>query len=47
MQARFLVHAAMALVIDLGRMADREDSGADSAYAQACVRKLMRLTVFG
>ena len=47
MQARFLVHAAMALVIDLGRMADRADSGADSAYAQACVRKLMRLTVFG
>jgi AcrR family transcriptional regulator len=45
--ARFLVHAAMALVIDLGRMAHRADSGADSAYAQACVRKLMRLTMFG
>lgn len=44
MQARFLVHAAMALVIDLGRMAARDG---DSAYAQACVRKLMRLTVFG
>ncbi len=43
-QARFLVHAAMALVIDLGRMAAGDE---DSAYAQACVRKLMRLTVFG
>jgi AcrR family transcriptional regulator len=43
-QARFLVHAAMALVIDLGRMAARDE---DPAYAQACVRKLMRLTVFG
>ncbi|OBG30365.1 TetR/AcrR family transcriptional regulator [Mycobacterium sp. E3198] len=42
--ARFLVHAAMALVIDLGRMAA---SDADPSYAQACVRKLMRLTVFG
>lgn len=44
MHARFLVHAAMALVIDLGRMAAADE---DSSYAQACVRKLMRLTVFG
>ncbi|WP_204804384.1 TetR/AcrR family transcriptional regulator [Mycobacterium riyadhense] len=42
-QARFLVHAAMALVVDLGRMASPDDS----AYAQACVRKLMEVTMFG
>lgn len=40
MQARFLVHAAMALVVDLGRMGE-------SAYLQACVRKLMEVTLFG
>ncbi|MDP7722648.1 TetR/AcrR family transcriptional regulator [Mycobacterium sp. TY814] len=39
-QARFLVHAAMALVVDLGRMGE-------SAYLQACVRKLMEITLFG
>jgi len=44
MQARFLVHAAMALVVDLGRMVNYED---ESAYTQACVRKLMELTLFG
>ncbi len=44
MQARFLVHAAMALVVDLGRMGNYGD---ESAYAQACVRKLMELTLFG
>ncbi|ORB63331.1 TetR/AcrR family transcriptional regulator, partial [Mycobacterium shinjukuense] len=33
-QARFLVPAAMALVVDLGRMVSPQDS----AYAQACVR---------
>jgi len=44
MQARFLVHAAMALVVDLGRMVNYEDR---SAYTQACVRKLMELTLFG
>ncbi|AYE94082.1 TetR family transcriptional regulator [Mycobacterium paragordonae] len=38
--ARFLVHAAMALVVDLGRMGE-------SAYLQACVRKLMDVTLFG
>jgi AcrR family transcriptional regulator len=43
MQARFLVHAAMALVVDLGRMASPQDS----AYVQVCVRKLMELTLFG
>jgi AcrR family transcriptional regulator len=46
-RARFLVHAAMALVVDLGRMVDSADSGAESAYTQACVRKLMELTLFG
>ncbi|CAM3239379.1 TetR family transcriptional regulator [Mycobacterium intermedium] len=44
MQARFLVHAAMALVVDLGRMLT--DKG-DSAYMQACVRTLMEVTLFG
>lgn len=43
MQARFLVHAAMALVIDLNRMGGSADSG----YVQACVRKLMEVTLFG
>lgn len=46
-QARFLVHAAMALVVDLGRMESPADSRAQSAYTQACVRKLMELTLFG
>lgn len=44
MQARFLVHAAMALVVDLGRMLTNKD---DSAYMQACVRTLMEVTLFG
>lgn len=43
MQARFLVHAAMALVVDLSRMG----GSADAAYGQACVRKLMEVTLFG
>jgi hypothetical protein len=47
MQARFLVHAAMALVVDLGRMQSSEKSPDESAYTQACVRKLMELTLFG
>jgi AcrR family transcriptional regulator len=47
MQARFLVHAAMALVVDVGRLVHYENSTASSAYPQACVRKLMELTVFG
>ena len=43
-QAGLLVHAAMALVVDLGRMGSYEDR---SAYTQACVRKLMEVTLFG
>ena len=46
-QARFLVHAAMALVVDLGRMGSSEISADQSAYTQACVRKLMEVTLFG
>jgi AcrR family transcriptional regulator len=42
-QARVLVHAAMALVVDVGRLVHYENS----AYSQACVRKLMEATVFG
>jgi len=45
-QARFLVHAAMALVVDLGRMESSAKSGGQSAYTQECVRKLMELTLF-
>jgi AcrR family transcriptional regulator len=45
-QARFLVHAAMAQVVDLGRMVHYEESD-NSAYPQACVRKLMQATLFG
>ena len=47
MQARFLVQAAMALVVDLGRMVEPEVSADRSAYLQACVRKLMEVTLFG
>jgi AcrR family transcriptional regulator len=46
-QAAFLVHAAMALVVDLGRMGSSEMSPDRSAYTQACVRKLMEITLFG
>ncbi|BBZ10840.1 TetR family transcriptional regulator [Mycobacterium branderi] len=46
-QARFLVHAAMALVVDLGRLVHYEDSAEQTAYPQACVRKLMQATLFG
>jgi AcrR family transcriptional regulator len=46
-QAGFLVHAAMALVVDLGRMGSAEISADQSAYTQACVRKLMEVTLFG
>jgi AcrR family transcriptional regulator len=42
-QARFLVHAAMALVVDVGRLVHYDDS----PHSQACVRKLMELTLFG
>lgn len=44
-QARFLVHAAMALVVDIGRLVHYEDSTVP-AYPQACVRKLMELTLW-
>ncbi|WP_253861797.1 TetR/AcrR family transcriptional regulator [Mycobacterium asiaticum] len=47
MQARFLVQAAMALVVDLGRMAEPDLSADRSAHLQACVRKLMEVTLFG
>lgn len=47
MQARFLVHAAMALVVDLGRMVEPGKSGEESTYLQACVRTLMEVTLFG
>lgn len=46
-QARILVHAAMALVVDVGRLVHYEDTGDNSAYPQACVRKLMNATLFG
>jgi AcrR family transcriptional regulator len=47
MQSRILVHAAMALVVDVGRLVHYEHSADNSAYPQACVRKLMEATVFG
>jgi AcrR family transcriptional regulator len=46
-QARFLVYAAMALVVDVGRLVHYENSVNNSAYPQACVRKLMEFTMFG
>jgi AcrR family transcriptional regulator len=46
-QARILVHAAMALVVDVGRLVHYEHPADNSAYPQACVRKLMEVTVFG
>jgi AcrR family transcriptional regulator len=46
-QARILVHAAMALVVDVGRLVHYEHSADNSAYPQACVRKLMGATLFG
>ena len=46
-QARILVHAAMALVVDVGRLVQYEHPADNSAYPQACVRKLMEITVFG
>jgi hypothetical protein len=42
-QARFLVHAAMALVVDVGRLVHYDDS----AQSRSCVRALMELTLFG
>lgn len=46
-RARVLVHAAMALVVDVGRLVHYEHRGDNSAYPQACVRKLMEATLFG
>lgn len=46
-QARIVVHAAMALVVDVGRLVHYEHPAGNSAYPQACVRKLMEATVFG
>ena len=46
-QARTLVHAAMALVVDVGRLVHYEHPADDSAYPQASVRKLMAATLFG
>jgi AcrR family transcriptional regulator len=46
-QARIVVHAAMALVVDVGRLVHYEHPADNSAYPQACVRKLMKATVFG
>ena len=42
-QARFRVHAAMALVVDVGRLVQYDGS----AHSQACVRRLMELTLLG
>ncbi|ORW70630.1 TetR family transcriptional regulator [Mycolicibacter senuensis] len=52
--ARFLVHAAMGLVVDIGRLVryDRPETdsagspAADRAYPQACVRTLMHAVLF-
>lgn len=46
-QARFLVHAAMALVIDVGRLVHYGSGAGDCAHSQACVRRLMELTLLG
>lgn len=46
-QARILVHAATALVVDVGRLVHYEHPADNSAYPQACVRKLMEATLFG
>lgn len=53
--ARFLVHAAMGLVVDIGRLVhyDRPEpntagsAAADRDYPQACVRALMHAVLFG
>jgi AcrR family transcriptional regulator len=42
-QARFVVHAAMALVVDLGRLVHYDNS----AQSLACVRQLMALALLG
>ncbi|MBX7447312.1 TetR/AcrR family transcriptional regulator [Mycolicibacterium sp. 3033] len=42
-EARFVVHAAFTLVVDLGRLADYDDS----AETRTLVRTLLRITLFG
>jgi len=42
-QARFRVHAAMALVVDVGRLVHYDGS----PHSQACVRRLMEITLLG
>ncbi len=42
-QATFAVHAALALVVDLGRLVRYENSG----HSRACVRLLMEMTLLG
>ncbi len=42
-QARFAVHAAFGLVVDLGRLVHHEDT----KYARACVRLMMEHTLLG
>lgn len=46
-QARTAVHAAMALVVDVGRLVHYEHPADNAAYPQACVRKLMAASLFG
>lgn len=45
--AEFLIYAAMALVVDVGRLAHYSSQAGDGAYSQACVRRLMELTLLG
>lgn len=42
-RARFAVHASFALVVDLGRLVQYEDS----AESRACVRRMMEVTLLG
>lgn len=42
-QAKFAVHAAFGLVVDLGRLAEYEDT----EHARACVKLLMEMTLLG
>lgn len=41
--ARFIVHAAFTLIIDLGRMVPYDDT----EYARTCVRRMVEMTLFG
>src|SRR3984893_1647091 len=46
-QARILARGATARVVDVGRLVYYEHPADNSAYPQACVRKLMEATLFG